>query len=389
MDDFDPTLPEDLETPYVLYRELRAKCPVAHTSKMGGFWALTRYADIAQVAGDYAQFTTTIQNVVPKVAAVGRRPPLHLDPPDHTHYRRALAPLMTDKNVQALRPFTQKVCDDLLAGMLATGGGDICADYAAILPVRVFARWMNLSGAQADALARTATIYNFAVQSLNGNVSRETSGQLYDMARAIVSERKTMPLEARLDAVTALLAIRVNGEPLPDEMIVGTIRQVLVVGIIAPQVVFGSLTVHLAKDPALQQQLRSSPHLIPAAIEEFLRLYTPYRGFARTTTSDINLHGVTIPKDDAVALVYASANRDEAVFDEPETFRLHRSNIKESLAFGRGPHVCLGAGLARLELIVALERLLAGTRHFQLNGPIVPTRMPEIGTLQVPISFEA
>jgi cytochrome P450 len=171
-------------------------------------------------------------------------------------------------------------------------------------------------------------------------------------------------------------------------MIVGTIRQVLVVGIIAPTVVIGSICVHLSRDRALQTKLRNERHLIPAAIEEFLRLYTPYRGFARTAKQDVCVRGRTIPVGEPIALVYASANRDEEVFPNPDEFRLDRPNMKESVAFGRGPHMCMGAALARLELTVALDELLARTKGFHVSGEIVPTRMPEIGALRVPLTFE-
>jgi cytochrome P450 len=180
----------------------------------------------------------------------------------------------------------------------------------------------------------------------------------------------------------------VDGVPLPDDMIVGTIRQVLVVGIIAPTVMIGSIAVHLARHPQLQTQLRGDPGLVPAATEEFLRLYTPYRGFARTATSDVTLHGRTIPAGEPIALVYASANRDDTVFADAESFQLDRPNLHESVAFGRGPHSCLGAALARLEMRVALEELLRHTPGgFELAGEIVPTRFPEIGALRVPLRF--
>jgi cytochrome P450 len=181
--------------------------------------------------------------------------------------------------------------------------------------------------------------------------------------------------------------VRVEGAALPDDMIVGTIRQVLVVGIIAPQIVFGAMVVHLANDQALQDRLRTDRAAIAPAVEEFLRLYTPYRGFARTATRDVTLHGVTIPAGEAIALVYASANRDSTVFDDAETFRLDRPNMKDSIAFGRGPHMCPGAGLARLQLAVALEALLDRTTRFTLDGQVVPARMPEIGPVAVPVAF--
>lgn len=387
MNDFDPTQPETLESPYELYRDLRSRCPVAHTDELGGFWALTRHADVAEAAADYATYTTTVQNVVPKVAASGRRPPLHLDPPDHTPYRRAITPLLTGKRVENLRPFMEQMCKQLLEPMLAKGGGDICAEYASILPIRVFAEWMNLPLKEAEWLAEVADKYARAVEMCDMDATKDNSALLYDIARNLLVDRRAAPLDPLQDVTSALLAVRVDGEPLNDEMIVGTIRQVLVVGIIAPQIVFGSMIVHLANDSALQARLRQDPELMAPAIEEFLRLYTPYRGFARTATRDVTLHGVTIPEGEPIALVYASANRDAAVFEDAETFRLDRPNMRDSLAFGRGPHTCPGAGLARLQLSVALETLLRRTSNFVVNGPFLTARMPEIGPLGVPVAF--
>ncbi len=387
MDDFDPLKPETLETPYEDYRRLRAACPVAHTQAMGGFWALTRHADVAAAASDYGLFTTTVQNVIPKVATTGRRPPLHLDPPEHSHYRRAINRVLVERRVESLRPFIVRVCDELLDAMLLKGGGDICRDYASVLPIRVFAEWMNLPTGDQLWLADVARSYAEAVQSSDQPTTQQKSLQLYDMARGLMENRKAVPLHSDEDVTSALLAVRVDGEPLPDDLILGTIRQVLVVGIIAPQVVFGSSVVHLCNHPELQDQLRAVPAQIPAAMEEFLRLYTPYRGFARTPTRDVTLHGVTIPKDEPIALIYASANRDETVFEDAESFRMGRGNMKDSLAFGRGAHACPGAGLARLELSVALERLLARTSDIRLVGEVVPARMPEIGTISVPVKL--
>lgn len=387
MNDFDPSQPENMETPYELYRDLRSRCPVAHTDELGGFWALTRHADVAAAAADYVTYTTTVQNVVPKVAATGRRPPLHLDPPDHTPYRRAITPLLTGKRVEKLRPFMERMCDQLLEPMLAKGGGDICAEYASILPIRVFAEWMNMPLEDAGWLAEVAHKYARAVERYDMEATKDNSALLYEIARNLLASRKADPLDPLADVTSALLAVRVDGSPLNDEMILGTIRQVLVVGIIAPQIVFGSLVVHLANDPALQDRLRNDPALMAPSIEEFLRLYTPYRGFARTATCDVTLHGVTIPEGEPIALVYASANRDSSVFENAETFQLDRPNMKDSLAFGRGPHSCPGAGLARLQLSVALEALLRHTTHFSVHGPILTARMPEIGPLSVPVAF--
>jgi cytochrome P450 len=164
---------------------------------------------------------------------------------------------------------------------------------------------------------------------------------------------------------------------------------VLVVGIIAPTVMIGSIAVHLARDPDLQRRLREDPSLQEAALEEFLRLYTPYRGFARTARCPVEIGGVSISPGEPIALVYASANRDDAKFPNGGEFVLGRENIGEHLAFGRGPHSCPGAPLARLQLRVALEELLARTGSIELAGDVVPTRMPEIGALNVPVRLTA
>lgn len=386
--DYDPTLPETFDSPHVEYAALRARCPVAHSDSWGGFWALTRHEDVAMAAADWQTFVTSRQNVIPKVAFTGRRPPLHLDPPEHTPYRRALAPLLTERKVARLEPVIRTICHDLLGPMVAAGGGDIVADYSAHMPIAVFAHWMNLPADAVAELTRVGQRYNIAVQSNDIDATKESSLLLYDMARDIVADRKANPMPVDEDATSALLASRVDGAPLPEEMIVGTIRQVLVVGIIAPSVTIGSIAVHLGRDRALQDQLRADRALVPAAIEEFLRLYTPYRGFARTALRDVTIEGQTIPKDDPIALVYASANRDEAVFEDADSFRLDRPNMKESLAFGRGPHMCVGAALARLELQVALDALLSAAPPFALAGEPRQTRFPEIGALSVPVRFE-
>jgi cytochrome P450 len=386
--DFDPLQPETFDSAHAEYAALRGRCPVARSDAWGGFWALMKHDDVAAAASDWRTFITSKQNVIPKVAFTGRRPPLHLDPPEHTPYRRALAPLLTERKVAKLEPVVRGISRELLAAMVEQGGGDVVADFSAHMPIATFAHWMNLPQEAVEELTRVGQRYNIAVQSNDLDSTKESSLVLYDMARAIVAERKAKPMSPDEDATSALLAARVDGEPLPDEMIVGTIRQVLVVGIIAPSVLIGSIAVHLGRDRALQEELRRKPALVPAAVDEFLRLYTPYRGFARTAVRDIAVRDCVIPAGEPIALVYASANRDEDVFDAPDEFRIDRPNMKDSVAFGRGPHMCVGAALAELELRVALEELLAAAPGFALAGEPRPTRFPEIGALSVPIAFE-
>ena len=383
--DFDALAPETFDSTYELYADLRARCPVARSDSWGGFWALLRYDDVCQAAADAKTFTTTVQNVVPKVAFTGRRPPLHFDPPEHTPYRRALNPLLGPERVSILEAPTRRFCIELLEPLIARGHADICADFSTHLPIRVFAEWMNLRDQDARKLAEVGRAFNIAVQSNMDELVKETSLALYALARELVDRRKAAPLDPATDPTCALLAVRHEGKPLPEDLLIGCIRQVLVVGIIAPTVMIGSIAVHLSRHPELQQRLRAEPALLPDAVEEFLRLYTPYRGFARTATRELEIGGRTIRPGEPIALVYASANRDEHKFERADQFELHRPNINDHVAFGRGAHHCPGATLGRLQLRVALEELLARTRHFELAGEIVPTRCPEIGARSVPL----
>ena len=388
-EDFDPLKPETFDSAHEDYAVLRKRCPVAWSNAWGGFWALFRYDDVRAAAKDTKGFVTSVQNVVPKVAFTGRRPPLHLDPPEHTPYRRALNPLLTGDRVAALEPATRRFAVQLLEPMLAAGRGDICADFSSVLPVQVFGEWMQISAANREQLHRAGRAFNIAVQSAKTDEMKETSLELYALAKELVADREARPRDPATDPTSALLAARADGETLPRDLVIGTVRQVLVVGMIAPMVLIGSICVHLCRDQGLQSRLRRQPELIPAALEEFLRLYTPYRGFARTAVCDVEIRGRKIPAAEPIALVFASANRDESVFPGSDEFRLNRPNIEHHLAFGRGPHHCPGAALGRLELRVALEELLARTGRMLSDGPVTPTRFPEIGALSVPVRFEA
>ncbi len=387
--DFDPQVPETFDSPYEEYSELRSRCPVAHSQAWNGFWAFMDYEDVYKALKDSGTFITSVQNVVPKLAFTGRRPPLHLDPPEHTPYRRALNPLFRKARMQALEPVIRKHTRDLLGPLVAAGECDICEDFTSHLSIYVFAEWMNMPEDLLPELRTIGRAYNFAVQNFEDEMVKETSLKLYDIAAQVIQMRKDEPLDPGEDVTTALLQARDDdGNPLPEDMILGTIRQVLVVGIIAPTVFIGSVAVHLSRDQALQRRLRENPELIPGALEEFLRLYTPYRGFARTANKDIEVQGIKIPEGEPIALNYASANRDEKVFPDASEFQLDRPNINDHLAFGMGPHRCAGLPLAKLELRIALEELLLSNSGFELNGDIQVTRFPEIGTLSVPLKFK-
>ena len=387
--DFDPLAAEDFTSAHGLYKEMRQTCPVAHSNEWNGFWALLRHADVVDVLKDWENFTTTVQNVVPKVAFTGRRPPLHFDPPEHTDYRRALNPFFSPVKMAKIEPTIRRIVAGLLDPIVEAGGGDMCEEFTRKFPGYVFAEFFNVPADMSLIIKDVSAAYAKALQHFDNEQVKEKSLVLYDLARNIVESRKAQPLDPNEDVATALLQTRDgNGELLPDNLVLGTIRQMIVVGMIAPGVFIGSMLVHLAEHQELQDQLRSDPSLIPAAIEEYLRLFTPYRGFARTSREDREIGGRLIKKDEPIALVYASANRDEAVFPNPDEFILNRPNIKSHVAFGMGPHQCAGMPLARLMLRVTLEEILRRARVTGLSGEIVMTRWPEWGTLIAPVNLE-
>ena len=388
-DDFDPHTDETFDSPHAEYRRMREHCPVAWSSAHGGFWALTRHADIVAAVTDDERFITSKINVIPNMSLGKRRPPLGKDPPEHTPFRRALDRTLRGSRIVALEPALRGHAARELDRMIAAGGGDISSDFATIYPAWIQVEWLNLDPDHAPLLANVARLYNIAWRSEDLAAVAATSGQLYEVATAVVTDRQRNPRPVETDPASALLAEETPNGPMPVEYVIETIRQVLVVGLMAPPPLFGAICVHLIRHPDLQAYLRANPHRIPSAAEELLRLYSPYRGFARTTTQAVEIHDRVIAEGAPVTMVYASGNRDERVFDDPDTFRFDRPNIRQHLAFGRGAHQCAGAGLVRLELRIFLEELLAHTSGMSLDGELEMTRLPELGPTSTPVRFEA
>jgi cytochrome P450 len=188
------------------------------------------------------------------------------------------------------------------------------------------------------------------------------------------------------DATNGLLATSVEGSPLGDEQIVSILRN-WTAGNGTVSAGLSILVLHLAEQPELQLRLRSDPSLIPAAVEEILRADDPLVANRRTTTREVEIGGRTIPEGASLSLMWIAANRDPRVFEDPEAVQLHRG-IDPGLVWGRGIHFCLGAPLARLELRVALEELLARTEQFERVGEAPPrTRYPSNGLAALHLRF--
>lgn len=378
---------EDFDSPHALFAALRSRCPVAWAEEMGGFWAVTSHADICRVLTDWQTFTTVVQNVVPPVATTQRRPPLHLDPPGNIPYRNAILRFLSPRRIELWKPVIATMVAEHFDPFVAAGGGDICADFSFTLPIALLAAFFRLAPEEAAEIRVVGAEFNMALQRQDFDLLRERSDALYAIAARLIEDRKAHPQDPDADPVSSLLAVRVDGAALPDDKILGALRQFLLVGIIAPTTFIGSMAVHLARHPEHHAELTARPDLVPVALEELLRLYTPYRGFARTARHDVELGGKTVKAGDALAVVFTSGNRDGAVFPEPDTYRLDRP-APDLVTFGRGPHMCPGAPLARVLLEEVLRQIARKTRRLTLAGDIEMTRWPEYGPLSVPLRLE-
>lgn len=384
--DFTVPETEDFDSPHALFADLRAHCPVAWSNELGGFWAVTKHADARHVLENWEMFTTTVQNVVPRVATTQRRPPLHLDPPNNQPYRAAIQRFLTPRRLRNWEPRMRAIVARFLDPWIAAGGGDICKDFSFLVPIAMLAEFFNLPPADAERIRVVGAEFNMALQRGDLDLLRRKSDELYDIAAALIADRRAHPRDADSDPTASLLAVRVEGAPLADDMILGALRQFLLVGIIAPTTFIGSMAVHLARHPEHHAELTANPALVPDALEELLRLYTPYRGFARTARLDTEISGCPIRAGDPVAIVFTSANRDAEVFPDPDTYRLDRT-ARDLLTFGRGPHMCPGAPLARLLLAETLRQIVTKTTRIAQAGDIEMTNWPEYGPLSV--SFRA
>jgi len=388
--DWTPPEHETFESAHAQYRELRARCPVPWSNAYGGFWAASTYEDVLRVATESESFSTATQNVVPPVPRGGRRrPPLHFDPPEHRAYRAPLDRVFRRRAVARLESRFTEIARSLIGPLVARGRADASSEFALPYAIGCFAAFLDLDDALMARAREVGVAYSFAIQDMDDERVKESSTALYEIAEDIVARRRAEPGNPDVDMVSSLLAATTDPvDPITDEMVVASVRQIIAAGMGAPHAVIGSAIVHLAGDPGLQDRLRAEPALVPDACEELLRMYAPYRVFARTAVHDVEIGGRRVVAGEAITMLFPSANRDESVFDEPDRFVLGRKP-NPHLAFGRGPHRCPAAVMARMELRCALTELLAATSAFSLSGRVQMFNWLEFGPAAVPLRLAA
>ena len=387
--DYDIFDPDYVVDPTPVWDDLRSTCPIAHTDRWGGSWLPTTYADVSAIAHDVEHFSSREITVVPPpeddIGPGGLAipvPPIDCDPPVHTWARRVLLPWFSHRRVDEYEPITRDLCNRLIDGFIESGHADAAADYAQQIPARVIALTLGVPGDMADTFTGwVRDVLEFAHDEQRRNAGRDAIA-LYLMEK--MEERRDEPGD---DLISVLLHTEVEGEPIPDIHVLGTAALTLIAGVDTTWSGIGSAMWHLATHDDDRRRLVAEPELMPTAIEELLRAYSPVT-MARIVTDDITVDGCPMKAGDRVLMNFPAANRDPAAFDLPDEVHLDRA-VNRHLAFGVGIHRCAGSNLARMELTVAAQEWLRRIPEFRLaDGALVTWAGGQVrGPRTLPVVF--
>ncbi|MGH8997223.1 MAG: cytochrome P450 [Acidimicrobiales bacterium] len=372
--DFDVLDPSYVADPFGIWAELRGRCPIAHTDRRGPTWMPTRYEDVTAIAHDVEHFSSRRIAVIPlqenggdesgRVADDGPSleyglPPISADPPLHTWTRRLLLPWFSHRRVAYYLPFTQEICRHLLDQLDGAQEVDAAVDYAQQIPVRVIAHVLGVPLDMSD----TFTEWVRGVLEFADDEEKRRHGIL-SIIEYLVNQLQARREQPGDDLLSELLGTEVDGKPLEDSVVLGMAVLLLIAGIDTTWSAIGSSLWHLATNPEDRERMVAEPDLMPVAVEELLRAYSPVT-MARVVTDDVEYAGCPMRTDDKVLMNFPAANRDPEVFEDPDSVHLDREHNRH-VAFGSGIHRCAGSNLARMELHVALEEWLARIPKFSL-----------------------
>jgi cytochrome P450 len=363
--------------PYGIWDELRDNCPIAHTERRGGSWLPTRYADVTEMARDIVNFPSGngIAVVPPPQSADGSGPPALLqyglppisaDPPLHTWTRRLILPTMSPQRVEEYEVYTREVCRRLVAEAVDKGEADLAAGYAQQIPVRVIGHILGVPESMSDQFTEwVRDVLEFAFDD-----ERRMRGMrgIIDYLQTALDDRVANPTD---DFISELLTAENDGEPIERSVVLGMCVLLLVAGIDTTWSSIGSAMWHLAAHPDDRRRLATEPELMPTAIEEFLRAYSPVT-MARRLSHDVEFRGCPMKEGDRILMNFPAANRDPEAFPDADQVILDRQHNRH-VAFGAGIHRCAGSNLARMEVRVAIEEWLARIPDFELVDPSLVT----------------
>jgi cytochrome P450 len=365
---------------YPTFAELRRTDPVHWQDMPGepGYWAVLRYADAVDVARHPETYSSWLGSIMiedtgPEQLELSRHMLLVMDAPQHTAYRQPLAPHFGARVIGRMEAQIRARCGVILDAAGEQGDLDFCRDVAGPLPAQVMGEIMGLPRAD------TARIQRWAEVQLSGQddeVAGSYAGSaMLDMVTYGMELAAQRRIEPRHEDVTALLLESTfdDGHRMDDAEFGGFFVQLVTAGNDTTKTMMSSGMHQLVRHPEQLQALRDDPSLIPSAVEEMLRFCNPVHYQRRTAVRGTTLAGKQVKAGDKVAIYYTSANRDEDVFANAESFDIRRTP-NAHLSFGIGAHFCLGAQLARLEARVFFEELLSRFRTIELAGEPVKTR---------------
>ncbi len=371
-DDWDPRDPAVLVDQRQAYDRMRETCPVAHSEFMG--WSLFRHGDIVRVLEDPATYSSASRH--PAI-------PSGIDPPAHAGFRTALAPHFTEAVMAALEPRSRRIAVELMEPILRDGGAEMMEAFATPFTLRTLCASLGWREEQWECLGGWTHGNQQAAFSRDPAAGRALAKLLSEHVKANLDEHRSSPSD---DVTCALLATSVDGALLDDDQIVSVLRNwVAGEGTVAGGI--SLLVLYLAQHAELQKALRDDPSLIPAAVEEILRVDDPLVANRRTTTREVEIGGRTIPAGASLSLMWIAANRDPRAFESADEVHLDRGT-DDGLVWGRGIHLCLGAPMARLEMRIALEELLSRTTTFSVGGEVRRSVYPSDGLAAFRLSVE-
>ena len=353
--DWDPRSAAVLDDQIAAYDAMRQRCPVAHSEYL--HWSLFRHADVMRVLNDHQTFSSA--------ASAYLSVPNGIDPPQHAQYRRIIEPYFNPQRMAAFEPVCRKIAADLVRSLPPSGEVELMAAFAQDFALQLQSAFLGWPTQMHEPLREWTRKNHAATLSRDRTAMADVALEFDGYIKQLLAVRRAAGADAPDDLTTSLLHERIGERLLGDEEIVSILRNWTVGELGTMAACVGILAHYLAQHPELQQQLRQQPALLPAAIDEILRIHAPLIANRRITTKAVEIGGRTLAAGERVTVIWASANRDEAVFGDPDAFRLDRDPA-QNLLYGAGIHVCPGAPLARLELRIIMEELLQHTHQIAL-----------------------
>lgn len=369
--------------PYPIWDRLRRECPIAHTERFEGAYLPTRYEDVRAIAYDTDHFSNRRVVVRDEYADISLpAPPITSDPPWHKLEKSAMLPFFTPREVDKLRGRTRAICDELIDQFIDDGGCDAAQAYTRHVPVRVIAYMLGVDETHGDRFI--GWINKILERGVRDN--RLFMEGMAEMTAYFQAEIEKRQHERRDDLISVMMDATIEGEKWTPERVLGALRLLLIAGIDTTWSAIGAALWHLGRHPADCQRLAAEPALMPTAVEEFLRAYSPVT-MAREVKEGAEVSGCPMRAGEMVLLSFPAANRDPAMFDRPDEVRLDRQPNRHA-AFGLGIHRCVGSNLARMEIAVALEAWLARIPQFRVEGDVRWSEGTVRGPRALPIVFE-